>query len=91
MCIHQAQNRFIIVNPRVLAILRAKCTQKKNDIFFWILQDLSFPTHFRLFKLDKNSLVYDILKFDEIFFFDPYSTENFRKGGHFLDSRTKFK
>ena len=68
---HRAQNSFRIVNPRVLAILRAKCTQEKNDIFFWILQDLSFPTHFRLFKLDKNSLLYDILKFDENFFLTP--------------------
>ena len=29
MCTHQAQNRFKIVNPHILAILRAKCTQEK--------------------------------------------------------------
>ena len=29
MCTHQAQNRIKIVNPHILAILRAKCTQEK--------------------------------------------------------------
>ena len=63
MCTHQAQNRFKILNPHILAILRAKCTQEKNDIFFWILWDLSFPTHIRLLKSDKNSLLCAYLNF----------------------------
>ena len=84
MCTHQAQNRFKILNPHILAILRAKCTQEKNDIFFWTLRDLSFSTHIRLLQSNKNPFLYDILKFGEYFFFDP-SLENFHKGGSFLE------
>ena len=81
MCTHQAQNRFKIVNPHILTILRAKCTQEKNDIFFWILWDLSYSTHIRLLKSDKNSLLYDILKFvRELQKMTPLD-ENFREKG----------
>ena len=39
MYTHQAQKRFKIVNPHILAILRAKCTQENETYFFefyWI-------------------------------------------------------
>ena len=72
MCTHQAQNRLKILHPHILAILRAKCTQEKNDILFWILRDLSFVTHVRLSNLNKNSLLYDILNFGEYFFLTPF-------------------
>ena len=89
MCTHQAQNMFKIVNPHILTILRANCTQEKNDIFFWILWDLSYSTHIRLLKSDKNSLLYDILKFGEYFFLTLLS-KIFIKGGHFLEFAYKF-
>ena len=75
MCTHQAQNRFKILHPYILAILRAKCTQEKNDILFWILRDLSFVTHVRWSKSNKNSLLYDILKIGEYFFLTPLSKD----------------
>ena len=65
MCTHQAQNEVKIVNPHILVILRAKYTQEKWAVFFWILRDLSFPTHYQWSKSDKNSHLYDILKFGE--------------------------
>ena len=89
MCTHQAQKRFKIVNPHILTILRAKRTQEKNNIFFWILWDLSYSTHIRLLKSDKNSLLYDILKFGEYFFLTLLS-KIFIKGGHFLEFAYKF-
>ena len=88
MCTHRAQNTIKISTPNILAILRAKCTQEKNDMFFWILRDLSFLTHTRWSKSNKNSLLCDILKFGD-FFFDP-SLENFHKGGSFLKFASKF-
>ena len=34
MCTHQAQNEVKIINPLILAILRAKCTQEKMTYLF---------------------------------------------------------
>ena len=83
MFTHQAQNRVKIANPHISAILRAKCKQEKNDIqyCFEFYGISAFQRTFDDQNQTKNSLLYDILQFDENFFLDPYFTENFRKWG----------
>ena len=77
-CVHLARRMAKIWGLTILNLFCAWWVHIKWDLFFWILRDLSFLTHTRWLKSNKNSLLCDIFKIWWKIFFDP-SLENFHK------------
>ena len=62
-CVHFARRIAKIWGLALLNLFCAWWVHIKWDLFFWILRDLSFPTHSRWSKSDKKSLRCDYLNF----------------------------